>query len=216
MTLTLRPYQAESIESLRTGFRSSHTRQVLCAATGAGKSRIAEAMIRSASDKGSRIMFICERRILVDQFSKHLDAAGIDHGVLMASYWRFRPDRRVQVASAQTLERMESIPLVDIIFIDEIHACLRASILKLMDTNPNLKIVGLTATPFHKSIGKYFSNVVNVITMEELVAQGFLVPFRVFAAKEIDTTNLKVVAGEWKKDDLEKRGIYAQTTEAAE
>lgn len=206
MTLTLRPYQAESIESLRTGFRSSHTRQVLCAATGAGKSRIAEAMIRSASDKGSRIMFICERRILVDQFSKHLDAAGIDHGVLMASHWRFRPDRRVQVASAQTLERMESIPLVDIIFIDEIHACLRASILKLMDTNPNLKIVGLTATPFHKSIGKYFSNVVNVITMEELVAQGFLVPFRVFAAKEIDTTNLKVVAGEWKKDDLEARG----------
>ena len=31
-------------------------------------------------------------------------------------------------------------------------------------------------------------------------------PFRVFVAKEIDTKGLKVVAGEWKKDDLEKRG----------
>jgi len=206
MTLELRPYQASSVESLRTGFREKHTRQVLCAPTGAGKSRIMEYMIRAAMDKGSRIMFICERRILVEQFSKHLDNAGIDHGILMAKHWRFRPDRKVQIASAQTLERMESIPLVDIVFIDEIHACLRASIINMMVKHPNLKIIGATATPFHKAIGKHFSNVVSVTTMSHLVAEGFLVPFRVFVAKEIDTKGLKVVAGEWKKDDLEKRG----------
>jgi superfamily II DNA or RNA helicase len=42
--------------------------------------------------------------------------------------------------------------------------------------------------------------------MAKLVEEKFLVPFRVFVAKEIDTAGLKVVAGEWKKDDLEKRG----------
>lgn len=151
-------------------------------------------------------MFVCERRILVEQFSAHLDRAGIDHGVLMAGHWRFRPDRQVQIASAQTLERMETLPRMDIVFIDELHAAMRKSIINLMERQPSLRIVGATATPFHPAFGKYFSNVVSVTTMAQLVADGFLVPFRVFVAKEIDTSGLKVVAGEWKKDYLEKRG----------
>lgn len=205
-SLQLRPYQASSVESLRAGFRANHIRQVLAAPTGAGKSRIMEHMIRSAMDKGSRIMFVCERRILVEQFSKHLDNAGISHGVLMAKHWRFRPYEKVQIASAQTLERMASIPLVDIVFIDELHACLRKSIISMIVAHPKLRIVGATATPFHPAIGVHFSNVVSVTTMAKLVEEKFLVPFRVFVAKEIDTKGLKVVAGEWKKDDLEKRG----------
>lgn len=205
-TLQLRPYQAESIESLRCGFRANHTRQVLAAPTGAGKSRIMESMIRTAMEKGSRIMFVCERRILVDQFSKHLDNAGISHGVLMAKHWRFRPYEKVQIASAQTLERMESLPAVDIVFLDELHAIMRASIIKMIQDYPKLRMVGATATPFHPAIGKHFSNVVSVTTMAKLVEAKFLVPFRVFVAKEIDTSGLKIVAGEWKKDDLEKRG----------
>lgn len=165
-----------------------------------------ESMIRSALDKGSRIMFICERRILVEQFSVHLQNAGIEHGVLMSKHWRFRPHEQVQIASAQTLERMESLPHIDIIFIDELHACLRKSIINLMVTRPELRIVGATATPFHPSIGAHFTNIVSVTTMAKLVEEKFLVPFRVFVAKEIDTSGLKIVAGEWKKDDLEKRG----------
>ena len=204
--LQLRPYQASSVESLRAGFREKHTRQVLAAPTGAGKSRIMEHMIRAAMDKGSRIMFICERRILVEQFSAHLDRAGIDHGVLMAGHWRFRPGKQVQIASAQTIERMESLPTMDIVFIDELHACMRKSIVNLLERQPNLRVVGATATPFHPAIGKYFTNVVSVTSMSKLVEEEFLVPFRVFVAKEIDTAGLKVVAGEWKKDDLEKRG----------
>ena len=167
-TLQLRPYQAASVESLRTGFRSNHNRQVLAAPTGAGKSRIMEHMIRSAMEKGSRIMFVCERRILVDQFSAHLDRAGIDHGVLMAGHWRFRPDRQVQVASAQTIERMESLPTTDIVFIDELHACMRKSIINMLERQPKLRVVGATATPFHPSIGEYFTNVVSVTSMAKL------------------------------------------------
>lgn len=204
--LELRPYQAESVEKLREGFVNKHVRQVLAAPTGAGKSRIMEHMINLVQAKGSRIMFICERRILVEQFSKHLDRAGIDHGILMAGHWRFRPHSAVQIASAQTLERMERIPEVDLIFVDELHACMRVGILDLMKARPNLKMIGATATPFHPAIGTHFSNVISVTTMAQLVEEGFLVPPRVFVAREIDTKGLKVVAGEWKKDDLEQRG----------
>lgn len=201
-----RPYQVDSIESLRQGFRDGHTRQVLAAPTGSGKSVVMLDMIKKAIAKGSRIIFICERRILIDQFSKHLDAEGIDHGVLMAKHWRFKPQELVQVATAQTLEKMELWPAFDICFIDEIHACLRKSIKQLMKSRPTLRVIGATATPFHPELGIYFSAVTSVISMAELVKQKYLVPFRVFIAHEIDTVGVKIVAGEFKKDELEIRG----------
>lgn len=205
-TLEDRQYQDDSIESLRQGLRDGHVRQVLVAPTGAGKSVIMLRMIESAISKGKRCMFVCERRNLVEQFSKHLDSYDIDHGILMAEHWRFRPESLVQVASAQTLEKMESWPSIDFVFLDELHVLMRKSIINMIETRPSLKIIGATATPFNPLISKYFTNVVSVITMRELVNDGKLVPFHVFVAHEIDTLGLKVVAGEWKKDDLEKRG----------
>lgn len=204
--MQLRPYQTSAIDGLRDGFRAGHVRQILSASTGAGKSVIMMDMVRNAVDKGSRTIFICERRNLVDQFSAHLDRAGIDHGILMAGHWRFKPGAMVQVASAQTLERMESWPAFSIAFIDEIHATMRKSVVKMIESRPGLKIVGATATPFHPLIAKHFTNVVSAPPMAELVDMGNLVPFRVFIAHEINTDGVKVVAGEWQKDELETRG----------
>lgn len=205
--MELRRYQHDSIEALRQGFRDGYNRQVLCAATGAGKSIVMLAMIQSAIEKNSRIGFVCERRILAEQFSKHLDAHGIEHGVLMSKHYRFRPQEKIQVISAQTMERMDSIPVFDILFIDEIHACLRASIINLFKMRPNMKVVGATATPFHKTLSTYFKSVTNVVTMRELVDEGYLLPYRVFIAHEIDVSKIKVVAGEWAQDELESKSL---------
>ena len=206
--MKLRPYQTSSIESLRSGFLAKHIRQVLAAPTGSGKSVVMVSMIDSAIAKGSRVLFICERRILVEQFSSHLDSIGIDHGVLMAAHWRWRPQAMVQVASVQTLERMETWPAFDVVFIDELHACMRKSIIKMIKAFPDTRIVGATATPFHAGIAEHFSNVANVITMRELVNDGHLVPFRVFIAHEIETAGLKKDSfGEWNKKELESSAL---------
>jgi superfamily II DNA or RNA helicase len=199
MKIEDREYQNNAIEGLRQGFREGHKRQVLSASTGAGKSIIMLQMIKAAKDKGSKIVFICERRVLVEQFSKHLDAHGIEHGVLMAKHWRYRPDAQVQVATAQTLERMETWPAFDICFIDEVHVALRASVKRLLNTRKELKVI-------NPELGHYFTSVTSVITMRELVERKYLVPYRVFVASEIDTTGVKIVAGEFKKDELEARG----------
>ena len=204
--LILRDYQVESIESLRQNMRAGHIRQVLASPTGSGKSVIMLDMVRSAVEKNSKVLFICERRVLVEQFSKHLDSLNIQHGVMMAKHWRYDPQALVQVASAQTLERMQYWPEFEIVFIDELHACLRASIIKMIEARPNARIIGATATPFHPLIPKHFSAVTSVISMRELVEKGNLLPFKVFVAHEIDVEGLKIVAGEFKKDDLEKRG----------
>ena len=205
--IELRSYQIASIDSLRDGFKEGHKRQVLAAATGAGKSIIAMSMISAAKDKGSRVMFVCDRRVLVDQFSRHLDRHGIDHGCFMAGHWRYRPEALVQIASIQTLERMEYWPSVDLIVVDEIHAVMRKSLKRFLSTRPNVKVIGLTATPFHADLKDYFTSVTNVVTMQDLVKDQFLVPFRVFVAHEIDVNGVPVTAGEWKKDELEKRGL---------
>ena len=205
--LHLRQYQKDSIEGLRQAFRDGHKHIILSAATGAGKSIIAMTMLDNAIKKGSRVMFICDRRVLVDQFSRHLDRHKIDHGIYMAGHWRSRPDANVQVASIQTLERMGAWPKVDFIMVDEIHAVMRKSLKTFLDNHKDIKVTGLTATPFHADMGKYFTHVTNVITMRELVEQGFLVPFRVFVAKEIDMTGVRLTAGEWQKDETEKRGL---------
>lgn len=204
--MNLRPYQNQSIEVLRTRYRDGHIRQVLAASTGSGKSIMMMHMIKSSLEKEKRSLFICERRILVDQFSRHLDSMNIDHGVYMANHWRYRPNALVQVASIQTLEKMDSWPKCDVIYVDELHACMRKSLIKYITHHPNVKMCGATATPFHPEIAKHFSSVVSVISMQQLVDSGNLVPFKVFIAKEIDTTGLKTVAGEWKQDDLEDRG----------
>ena len=204
--LVLRDYQEVAKNELRDGFKKGHVRQILCASTGSGKSIIAASMILNAIEKGSKVLFIVERRILADQFSAHLDKFLVPHGVIMAKHWRWQPHQQVQIASAQTIERMESLPAFDLCIIDEVHACMRASVMNMMETRPHMKTIGLTASPFNAKIPKYFTNVTSVTTMKQLVSDGHLVPFRVFVAHEIDTKGLKVVAGEWQKDELEKRG----------
>jgi DNA repair protein RadD len=205
--LHLRQYQKDSIEGLRQAFRDGHKHIVLSAATGAGKSIVSLAMLDSAVKKGSRAMFICDRRVLVNQFSAHLDRHNIEHGIYMSGHWRSRPDAKVQIASIQTLERMDGWPAADFVLCDEVHAVMRRSFKNFLETRKDTKVIGVSATPWHPDMGKYFTHVTNVITMRELVEQGFLVPFKVFIAKEIDMTGVKIVAGEWQKDEAEKRGL---------
>ncbi len=204
--MELRPYQTASIDALRDNFRTGMTRQVLCATTGAGKSVMAVELIRACAEKKTRVMFVCDRRVLVEQFSRHLWANEIHHGIIM----RGHPNRRyepVQVCSVQTLERCESWINPDLMIVDEIHAVMRESLIGFMQHNPQTKIIGLTATPYHAKLKEHFQGIVNVVTMKELVDTGFLVPFRVFAATEPNMEGVKVVAGEWQREETEKRGL---------
>jgi DNA repair protein RadD len=53
-----------------------------------------------------------------------------------------------------------------------------------------------------------FTNVVNVATTDQLIAEGFLVPVKAYAGKAADMTGAKTkFDGEWAEDEMEKRGI---------
>ncbi len=206
MSLLLRDYQESSLVKLREGFIAGHRAQMLYAPTGSGKTETAISLLSATADKGNRVAMVLDRRILCDQTSERLQKYDIDHGVLMAGHWRYRTDRIIQICSAQTLEARGSFPGLKLLIVDEAH-CTRKSVAEFIQNNPQVKVIGLSASPFTKGLGSIYTNVVNATTTRELVNSGQLAPLRVFISKEIDMGGAKKVAGEWSQKEATERGI---------
>lgn len=201
----LRDYQSASVNGARAGVAAGRRKQILMAPAGAGKTEIACSMLQESARKGSRALFIVDRVVLVDQTSERLDRYGIPHGVIQSGHWRWRPYERIQVCSAQTLERRGIPSDVQVVFVDEAH-CMRKKVTEFLNATDAV-VIGLTATPFTKGIGGVYDGLVNVTTTNELIEQGFLSPLKIYAAKAIDTAGMKVVAGEWSEKEIEQRGL---------
>lgn len=206
MGLELRPYQANTLEALRKGFAAGMRRQILYAPTGAGKTEMAIALLEATKKKGNKGAMIVDRIILCDQTSLRLDKYDIDHGVLQSGHWRDRPYENIQVCSAQTLERRGEFPGLNLMIVDEAHQTRQATV-DFINNNPDVRVIGLTATPFTKGLGRVYENVISTVTTKELVEAKVLVPLRVFISKEIDMTGAKMVAGEWSQKESTERGI---------
>ncbi len=204
--LELRPHQQEVVDQLKEGFKSGHTRQLLYASTGFGKTEVAMEIMKRVAAGYKKAAMIVDRIVLCDQTSARLSKYGIEHGVMQSGHWRFRPEERIQVCSAQTLERRRSFPDIDLVIIDECHIMRRKTV-EFLKENPQIKVIGLTATPFTKGLGDIYTHVVGATPTGELVEKGWLVPLKVFVAKEIDMTGAKKVAGEWSSDEVSKRGM---------
>ena len=205
MDLSLREHQQDVVQKLRDGFKAGHKRQLLYAPTGFGKTEVAMHLMKAVADKYNRAAMVLDRIVLVDQTSQRLAKYGIDHGVMQSQHWRWRPYERLQVCSAQTLERRKDFPHFDLIIVDECHISRKATNDWLLD-NPDINVVGLTATPFSAGLGNLYSNVVSGLPTEQLINKGWLKKLKVYICKEIDMTGAKKVAGEWSTGDVTESG----------
>ena len=202
--LTLRPHQIEVIDALNEGFKT-HQRQILCAVTGFGKTECAMAIMQSAAAEGKKVAMVLDRIVLVEQTSIRLSKYGIPHGVMQSGHWRYRPYEPIQICSIQTLARRK-FPDIDLLIIDEAHVAYKSTV-DFMNDNPHIKVVGLTATPFTKGLADIYTNVIGAQPMSNLVEDGWVVPMKVYIAKEIDMTGAKKVAGEWSQAEATERGM---------
>jgi superfamily II DNA or RNA helicase len=163
-------------------------------------------LMKATADNYKRAVMLMDRIVLVDQTSSRLQKYNLEHGVYQADHWRYRPLERLQVCSAQTLERRDNFPQTDLLIIDEVHVQRRQTI-EFIKSRPDMKVIGLTATPFTKGLGDVYTHVVNGSTTDFLVTNKWLAPLRVYIAKEIDMTGAKKVAGEWSQDVATERGM---------
>jgi DNA repair protein RadD len=203
MKRELRPHQVKAIEKLRQSLGSGKRRPVLKAPTGFGKTVLAAAIVEGALAKKKRVIFTVPALSLVDQTVKAFWDDDIrDVGVIQGTNAMTDWSRPIQVASVQTLQR-RPIPEVDLVLIDECHRWFDLYPKWMADPAWQRRpFIGLSATPWTRGLGQYFDDLIIAATTQDLISEGYLSPFRVFAPSHPDLTGVRTVAGDYDQGDL--------------
>lgn len=203
--MELRTYQHQAIDGARAQLRAGKRRVLIVSPTGSGKTVIASAIIQSAVQRGSRVLFLAHRRELIHQTSQKLTAFGVRHGIIMGRE-RMALQHAAQVASIQTLaRRRDALSSVDLVFFDEAHHAAADTYLQVLKWFPAARVVGLTATPWRedgRGLADVFDSYVVVTTPRKLKDEGFLVPVGGWAYEAIDTSGAQVRGGDFVTSSL--------------
>lgn len=168
--------------------------------TGAGKTVVAAAIAEMALAKGNRVNFIVPAVSLIDQTVERFAAEGLtDVGVIQGNHPLRRPDAPIQVCSEQTLSK-RGMPDAELIVIDEAHR--RSRWLERMMSETKAVVIGLSATPWAKGLGKHYDDLVIGCTIRDLIDAGYLSPFKVYAPTTPDLSSVRTVAGDYHEGEL--------------
>ena len=201
--MELRPYQISAIEKTRQALREGIKRPLIYSPTGSGKTEISIEILRAAKERSARSAFICNRITLVEQASKRLEKSGLVHGIIQGQN-TFGTKNKTLVCSIQTLAR-RGYPALDLAIIDEAHGATSEAYLNFIRAYPDTPIIGLSATPFTKGLGKEgvpFQTIVVAATIPELIEQRYLVDCEIYAPSGPDLTGVRVVRGDYDEKQL--------------
>jgi len=215
--MILRDYQKLAIAHLRDGFKQNHKRQVLQMATGSGKTHVAAVIVKNAVDKGNRVWFVVDNLELVEQTIDVFEKHGLDVGVIQGQHEKTNYSKEVQIVTSQTITRRWHI--IDkmreyhpsFFVIDECHCQYKAH-KEIKGMFPDKVIIGLSATPWAKGMDEVYSNLVIGATTSHLINEGYLCKYEAFAPSTPDMTGVKVQAGDYKPDELDKKINNKQIT----
>lgn len=156
---TLRDYQQEAVDLTIQHFRHSNDSAVIILPTGAGKSLIIAALAKYARGK---VLVVAHVKELVVQNHLKFTDLGIQAGIYSAGLKQKEIDHNVTFASIQSISRNLNalVSPYTLLVIDECHRLsedensqYRKTIDHLKELNPNLKVLGLTATPYRMGLG---------------------------------------------------------------
>ena len=221
--LELRDYQRAAIDGLYDYWITGRgDNPIIVAPTGAGKSLIIAKLIEDAMEHtGTRVLMVTHVAELLKQNAEELISMvpGVDLGFYSAGLGQKRLDKRVTFAGIQSIyERAPDIvPAPDLVLIDECHLLPKNTTTRygrfmdeLKQCNPDVKVVGLTATPYrldsgylHKGKGALFDGIAYNIPVGKLIDDGYLSPVVSTNGKsKIDLTNVKMRGGEFIESQL--------------
>ena len=197
----LRPYQQKALDEVRGALSSGYKRVICQGPTAFGKTLWAAKVIQQALEKGNSVIFTAPAISLIDQTVAAFEEEGITGiGVMQANHPRTNPIARIQVASVQTLARRQ-IPRAALIIVDECHIDYQV-IRDLMDERQDVYFIGLSATPWSRGLGLRWEKLIIPITTQELIDQGYLSQFRVYAPDVPNLKGVKTIAGEYSEKEV--------------
>lgn len=169
--ITLRDYQKDFIEDIRKSFSQGNKKVLSVLPCGAGKtvcfSYMAQEHTRQSKD--NFVWFLVHRRELVEQTIDTFNKFNL-------------PMNNIYIGTIQARTRPEQDPTL--IIFDEAHHTTAGTWTKLIETYPNIPIVGLTATPIrsdNKPLGNIFEDLVSGVDSDYLMANNFLSQYDYYA-----------------------------------
>ena len=156
---TLRPYQQDAVKNTITHFRQSSLPAVIVLPTGAGKSLVIAELARLAKHK---ILVLTHVKELVEQNAEKYSSYGLQASIFSAGLKQKSLQHQVTFASVQSLSRNlhELNEFYSLVIIDECHRVsgdetsqYQQILQQLKQYNPELKVLGLTATPYRLGMG---------------------------------------------------------------
>jgi DNA repair protein RadD len=216
--IILRHYQNTMVNGIRDSFRNLFSAVLAVLPTGGGKTVVFTFIAQAMSLKRKKVIILVHRIELLRQTSTALSKFDVEHGMINPQYTpKFTSN--VQIASVQTIiKRLNYFVAInwvaDTIIIDECHHANSASWVTIVAhfkaMNPNLKIIGVTATPIRGDgqglgvqSGGMFEDMVIGPQVQDLINEGFLVKPRIFGPPEkLDLSNLHSEKGDYKKSEL--------------
>jgi DNA repair protein RadD len=203
MTLQLRPYQRAAIDAIYDYFAANSGNPIVCIPTAGGKSLVMAAFIQEvlAQWPDERILILTHVRELISQNFAELVRLWPEAPAGIYSAGLNRRDTQAQIlfAGIQSVHRKAyAIQRADLVLVDEAHLIPRTtntSYRRFLDDlariNPQLKIIGLTATPYrldsgmlHTGPDALFDDIAFEVSVRELIDQGYLAPL---VSKETST-----------------------------
>jgi superfamily II DNA or RNA helicase len=169
---------------------------------------IASSIMRGAIAKGNRVYFIADSIELVEQAARRFYEDGLSVGVIQGDHPWTDYSQMIQVATIQTLQRrwpeLAETLKPALLVIDEAQVLHQAHEDIINECREKgIPVIGLSATPFRKGLGKVFDTTVVGATTGHLINQGYLVPATCYAPKVPDLAGVKKRSdGDWQEDAL--------------
>lgn len=218
MSVQLRPYQQRVVDSIRRALNAGMKTPCASVATGGGKTWILTTMAQTFTQKIKRCLTLTHVKELVGQLSAAATHIGLDHGVYAASLDRRDTKYMYTIAQIQSVhKRMFDLGAFDVVFVDECHlisdedsSMYQRALDTLRTMNPDVRVVGLSATPFRMKEGlvygpgKMFEACVEHVKMRELIETGYLTPLiGKNADRKFDASALHMRGGDFIAGELE-------------